>query len=290
MPEIPGQAQRMTEDDPSPGRSRGTELASVMSARLRSDLEPLPTVEAPVGPYFSYAAATSLFSGRTGVGPLVVVWDTNVLIDYFHHGAGLWAGEALPRSVPAEYGEELEALQLIVALWVLRDIRFVISPSAIQDAKGQLSATRVADRQHAFRAFTAALSLAPSGYPTASDGDRRDAGGTRRRTAAVDEDGLRQALAGLPAGFDRALVEEAARSDAHVFLTRDNGVLRSGTDMQAVGLLLASPGDLIEQLAASGSLHCMIEPRYGLWMTPDLRRAEHLFRALPARAVRPPAS
>lgn len=280
----------MTEDAPSPSRSLGTELASVMSARLRSDLEPLPAVEAPVGPYFNYVAAPCLFSGRTGVGPLVVVWDTNVLIDYFHHGAGLWAGEPLPRSVPAEYGEELEALQLIVALWVLRDIRFVILASAMQDARGQLSATRVADRLHAFRAFTAALSLVPSDYPTQSDGDRRDAGGTRRRTAAVDEVGLRQALAALPAGSDRALVEEAARSDAHVFLTRDKGVLRSRRDMQAVGLLLASPGDLLEQLAASGSLHCMIEPQYGPWMTPDLRRAEHLFRALPATSVRPPAA
>jgi hypothetical protein len=94
----------------------------------------------PEGPHFVYDGAQHLFLGRRGRGPLSVAWDTNLLIDYFTYGSLLWKGESIP--VDGDYGAELEGLQLILGLWVMRDIRFVILPDTIDDAKKQLSPER----------------------------------------------------------------------------------------------------------------------------------------------------
>ncbi len=52
-----------------------------------------------------------------------------------------------------------KGLQFLVALWVLRDIRFIILPTTITDAKRKLTQERRASRLNAFREFTSALQL-----------------------------------------------------------------------------------------------------------------------------------
>ncbi len=96
----------------------GVDLVNVMVRRIRTSGLPLPhTRTIPEGPHFEYEPTKDLFFGRHGRGPLVVVWDTNLLIDYFDHGRALWAGESLPDILPSDQGDQLEALQVIMTLW-----------------------------------------------------------------------------------------------------------------------------------------------------------------------------
>ena len=50
--------------------------------------------------------------------------------------------------------------------------------------------------------------------------------------------------------------------------------------MAEVGLLVVSPLDLIEELGAAGTLHCLFEKQYLYWPMPDLQRVPHLINAL----------
>lgn len=227
-----------------------------------------PPVEPPEGPHFHYDDAPSLFLRRRGRGPLWVAWDTNLLIDYFNHGVQLWNGDSLPDEV-GEAGEELEGLQVVMSLWVIRDIRFRIPEGVLDDSKRKpLSPERRARRLHAWKEFELALQLVADeehGMPAPTNpvvGDLDD----RLRT--------------VPQGNDRRLVEEAVRSGMHVFMTCDKGVQRARRDLEEVGLLIASPLDLLEELVGAGAMHCMFEPAYAYWPMPDQQRVLHLINAL----------
>jgi hypothetical protein len=261
----------------------GVHLAKRVSARLRAALtddhgEHLQAYGAgwpvPEGPHFVYEAGPAIFLGRRGRGPLHVAWDTNLLLDYFQFGSALWEGDGLPDSVGQDYAAELEGLQLLLGLWVFRDIRFLILPDTIEDAKKKLSPERRGDRIRAFEEFAAALRLVGSGE---ADLDVP----SRRGLLILPESELRRALAEVPPGFDRRLVEAAVRSGAHIFLTRDAGVLRSRNVLRPFGLLMASPLDLLEELVGCGAFDCLLKPRCAYWPMPDQQRVAHLIRALP---------
>jgi hypothetical protein len=264
----------------------GIHLFNYMARRLRStliDLEmwdpsrPLRDDQVPVGPEFVYDSASAIFGGRSGHGPLFIAWDTNLLLDYFNFGSSLWQGRDLPDELGAEYTGELEGLQFLVALWVLRDIRFVILPATVTDAKRKLSQERRVSRLNAFRGFTSALQLV-SDDPPELDLPSRDG------LLVLPERMLERAVSEIPPGFDRALVSSAARMGLHVFLTRDKGILRHRDALRPFGLLLASPLDIFEELLACGAFHCMLEPRCAYWPMPDQMRVGHLIRALPSPA------
>jgi hypothetical protein len=139
----------------------GVRLLNTVSRLLREQMEPPELAFVPVGPGFDYEACPDLFAGRRGYGPLDVVLDTNLLIDYFQHGRALWEGESLVGEL-GEYGEELEALQLVVAIWVIRELRFHVLPRVLVDAKRKLSQERFAERANALENFAAALRLVGS--------------------------------------------------------------------------------------------------------------------------------
>lgn len=241
------------------------------SIRRLALVGPLPTVDRRVeGPHFVYDEGPDLFLGRRGRGPLFVAWDTSLLIDYFDYGAALWRGDPLPEAV-SEYGLQLEALQLFMALWVLRDIRIVLLPGSLADARRQLTPERLAARRRAFVEFANAISLVSS--------DETE----RPQPPLVLPDALLVAAAPrIPAGGDRTLVEQAARAGVHVFLTRDDRVAKAASALRPFGLVLAKPQDLLELLAGSGALCCMLDPiRHLYWPFPDLERVSHLARAIP---------
>ncbi|GAA0993360.1 hypothetical protein GCM10009563_09150 [Subtercola frigoramans] len=255
---------------PHEDESRGIWLANDTILRIgASELHLNQHVDPPEGPHFLYEDGPSLFLGRTGRGPLQVAWDTNLLIDYFEHGMQLWEGEALPQKVLADHGEELEGLQLVMSLWVLRDIRFHILLGVIDDSKNQLDPLRRRQRVHAWKEFCAALALVED-----------DGYGLPTPCADLGDLEIKDALSHVPAGNDRTLVEDALRSGMHVFMTCDKGVLRAREHLTPLGLLIASPLDLLEELGASGALHCLFERQHLYWPMPDQQRVSHLIQAL----------
>jgi hypothetical protein len=249
----------------------GVRLLNRVSALIREAFpEPPALASRPVGPHFEYRTCPGLFGGRRGGGPLDVVWDTNLLIDYFQHGRALWDVEPLPGGL-GDYGDELEALQLIITVWMIRDIRFHVLPRVLVDAKHRLSGERLAERRNALGRFAAALRL----VALEDDEPVQDRAGLLPPNV-----GLRQILAGVPT-TDRALVADAIALGAHVFMTRDRGVLACRQALRPFGLLLASPSDVVEGLAACGALHGLLDRGYAYWPAPDSGRVTHLIKALP---------
>lgn len=247
----------------------GIDLVNVMVQRLRvSGLSVPETSWVPAGPHFDYDPSGDLFFGRRGSGPLVVVWDTNLLIDYFDHGRALWAGESLPEILSSEQGDQLEALQLIMALWVLRDIRFRLLPGLMSDSRRKLAPERVARRRAAWIQFCSAVSLVAD--------EAEWVGEPLRLPASV----LDAALSRVPVGKDRELVSRTVRERAHVFLTCDKGILATAAAFRPLGLRIVDPQQLFEDLLVQGAFHCLFEPRYLHWPMPDQQRVAHLILAL----------
>lgn len=253
---------------------RGVWLVSDTIGRIRAGGPQAPwEVSPPEGPHFRYGDGPSLFLGRLGRGPLHVAWDTNLLVDYFEYGTRLWDGEALPEVLPTDQGEELEGLQVLVSLWVLRDIRFHILPGVIDDSKKKpLTQKRREQRVHAWKEFCAAITL------VGDEGE--DANGLPGPPLGALSHSVDQSLSRVPGGNDRALVRDALAAGMHVFLTCDKGVLKARDSLSSHGLLIASPLDLVEELGAAGALHCLLASRHLYWPIPDQRRVSHLINAL----------
>jgi hypothetical protein len=66
-------------------------------------------------------------------GPLVVALDSNALIDLQQYGNRLLNED--PLDVDDAYAEDLSGLGDLLNLWLLRDIRFVVTPRSLTDAK-----------------------------------------------------------------------------------------------------------------------------------------------------------
>ena len=248
------------------GDTVGSRLATAVSRRLR-EFAPPPGTPIFEGPHFVYHENRRLFLGRRGRGPLRIAWDTNLLIDYFQHGRALWEGASLPELVPGDYGEELEGLQIITAVSVLRDIRLYILEGSLGDAKRKLDARRLGERLQAFREFAGALHTVEANNESEPP------------PLVLPDSELQRALKGVPAGNDRGLVEEAARQRMHVFLTRDTGVLRAAPALRPFGLYVGTPLDLLEELTACGGLFCLTDPRFAYWPLPNRERVAHLYHA-----------
>lgn len=168
-------------------------------------------------------------------GPLVVALDSSILIDLQQHGR-LLLEDDLP-DVADDYAEDLAGLANLVNLWLLRDIRFVVTPRSLTDAKKVTQ--RFLDRRlPAVEAIAASLAFqlgdwsapAPSrGEPPAPVGDET----------------------GLPNGADRDLVLEAQAVGAHVFLTRDRRVL-DRVALTGPALAVVTPRALVMELVEAG--------------------------------------
>ncbi len=231
----------------------------------------------PEGPHFVYDDAPGIFGSRRGLGPLDIAWDTNILVDYLIYGPMMWEGE--PTNVPDENEAELEGLQLLIQLWQVREIRFRLFERSIEDARHILVERRRTDRARAVAEFASALTLSSYG---SDDEDIEDALMSRpgAHPTWLPATVRAEALSKVPAGADRDLVGLALSSGMHVFLTRDKGVLRARDALRQHGLLLATPLELIEKLAACGALLCIMRRETTYWPIPDLQRFSHLIQAL----------
>jgi hypothetical protein len=222
------------------------------------------------GPYFVYDAAPGLFLGRSGLGPLKVVWDTNILLDYLQHGHEIWDDENFDVD-DDDYRAELDALAFLVNLWTRRDIQIDVLEQSIVDARRHLSEKREADRAKAVREVANALAL----ERMYADDDDSDA------PRAVLSDAHENLLRRIPAGNDRGLVRESMARCSHVFVTRDRGHpqarRRAAANTTAACFSARSFG---------GALRVWRDVRGDRDDVPavaDLQRMSHLIQPLPRR-------
>lgn len=152
----------------------------------------------------------------------------------------------------------------------IRDIRFHVLPRVLIDAKRRMPARRHADKANALEQFAAALRLV---------GDEDLEVDVVHHEQTTFGGALTHVLDRVPA-TDRPLVRDAVELGAHVFLTRDKRLLKCRRELVPFGLLIASPGDVLEHLAACGALHCLCGGHYAYWPLPDQARVSHLVKVL----------
>lgn len=165
-------------------------------------------------------------------GPLVVALDSNLLIALQQYGHEMLNDEI---SVTEErYAEELESLGTLLKLWMLRDIRFVVTPRA-----------RRSDARRSVPGFAALIDgLAESLAFQVGDWTVA-APSSGPKLVPVGEE------LGLPDSADRDLVLEAQSPGVHVFLTRDRRVLRR-TNLTGPAMRVLAPSEVADELVVAG--------------------------------------
>lgn len=242
-----------------------------MPADRLSIAEYLRRITPDAGLGFCYQSSTDLFSGEQGCGPLLVVLDSNTVIDLQDHGAAIVNGDRL-EGVDDEYADELEALGAIIDLWMTRDIRFLSLKRADDDSKRDPGSARADQRRGSILNLNQALTFQLQDWEGQND---RWESREPNSLPLFELDPLEE----FPAGADRDLINEALAARAHVFLTRDKAVLRAGRERQDLRLLVASPVDLWLALAeldvgaiAGGTANHPDCPYSGPRLMPDMGR------------------
>ncbi len=174
-------------------------------------------------------------------GPLVVALDSNALIDLQQYGSVL-LNDDLP-DVEDAYAENLAGLTEILNLWLLRDIRFVVTPRSLTDAK-KLTQRFLDRRLPAVEGIARSLQFQFGDWTAAAPSH---GGGPRARGEET----------GLPVGADRELVLEAQAVGAHVFLTRDQLVL-DRVSLTGPVMAIVTPRALAAELLGAG-----VQPFFG---------------------------
>jgi hypothetical protein len=170
-------------------------------------------------------------------GPMVIALDTSVLLDLHQHGNRLLNGDT--PDVEDRYGEELEGLGGLIDLWLMRDIRFLLTPRVLSDGKG-ITSRQIDQREAAMRALTTALVF--------QRGTWNDVELPPQALVPIGEE------TGLPHGADRDLVLEAQSLGAHVFLTRDRALARR-VRLNGPVVSVLSPAILWDELVIAGVTH-----------------------------------
>lgn len=164
-------------------------------------------------------------------GPLVVALDSSILIDLQQHGSEILDG-VVEVSEP-KYAEELDSLGQLIDLWLLRDIRLIVTPRSYTDAK-RITARFTTSRGPTIRALAESLAYQYGDWtkPAPSEGE-----------GTTSSHGVR----GLPESADKDLVAEAVAVRAHVFLTRDD-VLIANVQVPESGPRVCLPSVLMRDL------------------------------------------
>lgn len=256
--------------------ARGVELVETMVARagMLGKVPLHPERPRIIGPHFVYEESRALFGGRSGEGPLRIALDTNIIIDYLELGESLWSGEAAValKDNDQDYGEDLEALQLILATWVLRDMQFVMLKQTLRDFRKRSTPT-ARDRRNRRGWAEFYRALTHSTYHEDNE----------KKGPPIAPSILDSVLEKVPAGGDRKMVRGALLEEAHVYLTRDKRVLRAQPWLRPLGLSVLTPGELLEELSLYGALNYLWDPASLYWPLPDQEKVAHLIWALPPK-------
>jgi hypothetical protein len=124
-------------------------------------------------------------------------------------------------------------LGTLLNLWMLRDIRFVVTPRARTDAKRSTPGFDAL-----IDGLAECLAFQYGDWTVEAPADWLDLNPIGAET-------------GLRDGADRDLVMEAQAVGAHVFLTRDQGVLRK-TDLTGPELRIMAPTEIADDLVIAG--------------------------------------
>jgi hypothetical protein len=172
-------------------------------------------------------------------GPLVIALDSDALIDLQQHGNALMNDNPLPDRVAADeaYAAELFGLTDLLNLWLLRDIRFVVTPRSKTDAK-KVTERFLERRLPAIDALADSLAFQISNWTTPAPSH-----GATPAPVGVET--------GLSDGADRELLLEAQAVGAHVFLTRDQLVLQRAV-LSGPAMAVTSPRALANELITAG--------------------------------------
>lgn len=94
-------------------------------------------------------------------GPLVIALDSSVLIDLQSHGLALMNDGVLPATVTRDkrYANELASLGRLIDLWMMRDIRLIVTPRCLTDARNALEGERLVARGAAIQALAESLTF-----------------------------------------------------------------------------------------------------------------------------------
>lgn len=203
-----------------------------------------------------------------------VAWDTNVLLDYLQYGFHMWDGRELAVK-ESKYRADLEALDALMNLYILLDFRFHLFDQMLVDAKKELSTERRDQRSTAIDRFASALYYTDYDEEDDSEWEPHDSRYTQLTLLdEATEQGFYDNLLGtLPDGHDRLLVKEAIDRQVHVFLTRDEGILRCADTFKPLGLLITSPSHLCDLIDEA-------QIPYPNLPAPDLARVSQVIKAL----------
>jgi hypothetical protein len=200
---------------------------------------------------FCYETDPWLFNDRSGShGPLVVAWDSNIVIYFQKYGRRLIDGEDV-EEVDASLRDELTALGMLVDWWFTRDIRFIVSSALWEDERRPASATDRRRRYGAMDALVEALTFQMDAWeqPDWRDLLRAELGELQR----LERDPMTSLLAAFPTGVrDREIVREAILCGADVLLTCDRKFIKRGATLPGSVTKVLAPTQLMDRLLELG--------------------------------------
>jgi hypothetical protein len=172
----------------------------------------------------------SVFGTRAGVGPLVVMPDTNILIEIRKQLSEV-EGALIIHPHWSAHDDPIGALREIVQLWWFRDLRFAVSPQHLADSRRKpLTGDRKRAREDAVRELEA--DFLERGGLEAVISEEHSVEDQPCPLHAVPFSPSRTGSSAAGAGgwprndLDRRLVEAAYSGGCQVFLTADKGILR----------------------------------------------------------------
>lgn len=219
----------------------------------------------------------SVFGNRAGVGPLVVMPDTNILISIREQLDEVEEALILHPLWSAR-DEPVDALRDLVQLWWWRDLRFAVTPLHMADSDESLTEARQRAREDAVREL--GRDYLERGGLESVVGDELSVEDAPCALHSIPPASLRSGSE--PAGQrrwprgerDRKLVEAAYDAGCHVFLTADKGILKCSSSLFPQGLAIMSPTQLLDALDDSGELD---GTRGGHFLLPDLSTLSRLY-------------
>jgi hypothetical protein len=177
-------------------------------------------------------------------------WDSNVVIYFRKYGRLIIDGEEVV-GVDDGLCDELTALGMLINWWFVRDIRFVVVPSLLDDEKRAASSADRSRRYGTMDAIAEALTFQTEGW------EQRDLGEMLR--AEVEElqklpsDPMGSILAAFPAKIrDRDIMQEAILCGADVLLTCDRKFISRGATIPTSMTKVLPPTALRDRLLELG--------------------------------------